>query len=321
VIANDPADTSVYILSGIAVDPAGNTIVLPQPVTYDIGREMDGQLYLLLSYGESRPRADGGETQAGAPLHIYAEYSIAAVTALPDTPWVELARVKRSSREAAFSNAPNPANPDVNQIDLRFRREVGAPPEVHVGVAYLGQAGKKKHGRGAAYLAQTLNRTGSYRVLVEDNIPLGPNIAAKTMVYLVGEGSFELDQGLMNGLRNYVQRGMGTLFMESVDATAETSFMNFLKVAKLAVEPLKPGHRLLAYPNLFATPPLGFESQSNSKIMVGEGVIFDTCNYGLLWQGERHNGLPPREEIRTAMEWGGNILTYASERYRLSGKR
>ena len=32
VMASDPPDTSVYILPGVAVDPAGQTIVLPQPV-------------------------------------------------------------------------------------------------------------------------------------------------------------------------------------------------------------------------------------------------------------------------------------------------
>ena len=46
VIASDPPDTSVYILPGIAIDPVGQTIVLPQPVAYDIGHEMEGLLYL-----------------------------------------------------------------------------------------------------------------------------------------------------------------------------------------------------------------------------------------------------------------------------------
>jgi hypothetical protein len=320
VIANDPPDTSVYILSGMAIDPAGQTIVLPEPVTYDIGREMDGQLYLLLSYGESRPKADNREAQSGAPLRIHTEFSISAVTTPPKTPWVELARVQRSSRNGTFVNASNRASPGPDEIDLRFRREVGAPPEVKMAVCYAGQAANK-HSRGASYLAQAINHWGRFRLFVEDGVPLGPNIASKTMVYLVGQGAFELDQTLQNGLRNYVHRGMGTLFLEAADSAAETSFTNLLQATGMQPEPLKPGHRLLTYPNLFAAPPLGFGSQNTSKIMVAEGVIFDTCNYGLLWQGERHNGMPSREEIRTAVEWGENIIAYALERHRMSGKR
>lgn len=323
VIASDPADTSVYILPGIAVDPAGQTIVLPQPVTYDVGHDMQGLLYVLLTYGESRARAKrGGDAQAGDPLYVESEFSITATTNLPNSPWVELARINRSSRDAPFTNAASPTAAALNEIDLRFRREVGAPKEISIGVVYMGKAAEqRRHGLGASNLAQALNRLGNYHVSVEDNVPLGPNIASKTMVYLVGEGNFEIDRGSMNGLRNYVHRGMGTLFIESADPSAETTFMNFLKATSMQPDPLKPGSRLLTHPYLFAAPPTGFEKPENSRIMVGEGVIFDTTNYGLLWLGERHDRLPTREEIRAATEWGANIITYAMERRLASGRR
>ncbi len=321
VIASDPPDTSVYILSGVAVDPAGNGIVLPQPVTYDVGHDMAGVLYLLLSYGESRPRADRGDAEGGAPLHIQTEFSVAATTTLPNTPFVELARVNRSSREATFKNARNPSSPGADEIDLRFRRDVGAPKEISVAVSYLGQVDHHKHGRGASYLAQALNQMGLYHISVEDNVGLGPNIATKTMVYLVGSDNFDIDKSIMNGLRNYVQRGMGTLFIEATDPPAEQSFMNFLKATGMQPNPLKPGDRLLMHPYLFPAPPLGFENPDNSRIMVGEGIIFDTSSYGLLWQGERRERPPTREDIRSAVEWGGNIISYAMERRLTGGRR
>jgi len=105
VIASDPPDTEVYVLPGIAVDPLGQIIVLPQPVSYDIGREMEGLLYILLSYGESRPRADEDHPQADDPKYIHAEFSLFARTVLPAGPWVELGRVNRQSRDAPFHNA------------------------------------------------------------------------------------------------------------------------------------------------------------------------------------------------------------------------
>jgi hypothetical protein len=322
VIASDPPDTSVYILPGVAIDPAGQMILLPQPVSYDIGNEMEGRLYLLLNYGESHPRkSDNGNRDEGAPLYIHSEFAITAQTVLPGTPYVELARVNRSSRDSTFGNAQNPVQPGLDELDLRFRREIGAPPEVSIAVTYLGQVVDRKQGRGANYLAQALNYTGDYYITVEDDVPLGPAIVTKTLVYLVGQGEFELDQVQINGLRNYVHRGKGTLLIESVDGAAETSFLNFLQTAGMRPENLPAASRLLSQPYLFAAPPAGFETQDNPKLLMSEGVVFSTHNYGLLWQGERRGRLASREEIRSAIEWGGNIITYSVERRRTGGKR
>ena len=51
-------------------------------------------------------------------------------------------------------------------------------------------------------------------------------------------------------------------------------------------------------------------------MQAGEGVIFSMCDYGCLWQGARRDNLASREEIRTAYEWGGNIVAYAVDRLR-----
>ncbi len=322
VIASDPPDTSMYILPGVAVDPAGQIILLPQPVSYDIGHEMAGRLHVLLSYSESRSKGQNGKKEGeDAPLYIHSEFTITAQTVLPNTPYVELARVNRSDRDAPFTNAQNPAQPGPNEIDLRFRREVGLPPQVSIAVSYLGQVKERKHGRGVGYLAQHLNHSDKYHTTFEDGVTLGPGIVTSTLVYLVGQGEFELDQGQINGLRNYVQRGKGTLLLESVDPPAEESFLNFLKAANMPLEEINFGHRLLTQPHLFAAPPAGFETQGTPKIMASEGVIFSTYNYGLLWQGERKGRLASRDEIRSAMEWGCNLVTYAIQRRRTGGKR
>lgn len=316
VIASDPPDTSVYILPGIAVDPAGQIIVLPQPVAYDIGDEMEGLLYLLLSYGEGRPRAGDGGGQEDGPRYVQAEFSIVARTALPNTPWVELARIRRRKRKDPFVDAQNPAQPGPNEVDLRFRREIGAAREVSVAVCYLGKVREKKHGLGASYLAHALNRLGHYRVTVDDDVPLAPGIETNTLVYLVGQGNFKLSSGQKNGLTNYVQRGRGTLFVESNDSDTEAVFLNHLAAMDMEPGPLLSGHRLLVEPHLFAAPPPGFETEGTPEVLVGDGVIFSTCKYGLLWQGEVRGGVPSREQIRAAFEWGNNIVAYARDRRR-----
>ncbi|HRV96226.1 MAG TPA: hypothetical protein P5526_29000, partial [Anaerolineae bacterium] len=157
VMASDPPDTSVYILPGVAIDPMGQVIVLPQPVSYDIGDDLAGQIYLLIGYHESRPRSANGSQGEGEPLYVHTEFSITAQSELPDAPRVELARINRSSRTSIFKDARNPADPGPDEIDLRNRRNVGAPPTVSIAVCYLGQVAPKKHGRGASFLAQILN--------------------------------------------------------------------------------------------------------------------------------------------------------------------
>jgi hypothetical protein len=316
VIASDPPDTSVYILPGVAVDPAGRTTVLPQPVSYDIGDEMEGLLYLLLSYGESRPRTDRRRGQEEGTMYIHTEFSVSARTALPNTPWVELARIERHSRQDPFLDAENPAEPGPNEIDLRFRREIGAPREISVAVCYLGEISDKKHGRGAGYLAHALNHQGRYYVTVQDNVPLAPGVEANALIYLVGQGEFELSSGQINGLFNHVTRGRGTLFIESRDSAAESSFMNILRAMDMQPEALQPGHRLLVHPHFFVTPPPGFETENTPEVLVSDGVILSTCNYGLIWQGEIRDGEPSREQIRSAIEWGGNVVAYARDRRR-----
>jgi hypothetical protein len=183
-------------------------------------------------------------------------------------------------------------------------------------VCYLGEVKEKKHGRGASYLARSINHLGRYHVFVDENAPLAPGIETHTLIYLVGEGKFELSRSQMNGLSNYVQKGRGTLLIESSDAGARSVFSGFLETVGIELEPLEPGHRLLTEPFLFGAPPPGYETQGKPEVLAADGVIFSTCEYGRLWQGERRGGVASREEIRSAVEWGNNILTYALERHR-----
>ena len=48
----------------------------------------------------------------------------------------------------------------------------------------------------------------------------------------------------------------------------------------------------------------------SGEVKTGRGVILSTYNYGQLWCGEARGRIPKREDIRTAVEWGTNILYY-----------
>jgi len=86
------------------------------------------------------------------------------------------------------------------------------------------------------------------------------------------------------------------------------------------LEELKADHVLLTEPNLFAAPPVGFETEGTPSIQLGGGVILSTHDYGCLWQGERRGRLAAREEIRAAMEWGSNLITWAMDRRDMMSK-
>ena len=316
VIASDPPDTSVYISPGVAIDTEGQLIVLPQAVAYDIGQEMEGLFYVILSYSESQPRSDeNDQDDDSGSRYIHGEFSISAHASLAEVTGVELARVRRSSRDSVLRDVASPMRPGLDEIDLRLRREIGVPLQINVAVSYLGQHEEKWHGVGLTQLAQTLNHLGNYRLQVEDEVGIGPGIVTNTLVCLVGQGKFELTAAEMTGLRNYVYRGNGTLFIESLDEAAEKAFLNFLTSKDMKAAPLIGGHRLLTQPYLFNTPPPGYEPD-NPLVEVSEGVIFSRRNYGRLWQGERRDQLASREEIRAATEWGSNLMTYALNRWR-----
>lgn len=338
VQASDPPDSTVYILPGLAIDPEGNMIVLTQPVAYNFGQEIEGLVYLLLNYEESRPRSGDAQGQGDSPYYVHTHFAIHARPSLPSTPWIELARVRRRSRDAFLLNAQDAEHPDMNEIDLRFRREaVGTSRSfqgtlfhetICLGVSYVGEvtATLKAHGQGIDSLVRSLRSGASIdgnspvRLCADENVPLDSGLGIYTLLCLIGQESFQLSSEEMSALYDYIQGG-GTVFIESCrrelaegDSPAEASLFDLFASFGITLEELPEGHSLLSTPHLFAAPPVGFERQGTPKVLVGDGIVFSTHDYGCLWQGQRRDGLASREEIRSALEWGYNIIAYASER-------
>jgi hypothetical protein len=328
VIASDPPDSAVYIQPGIALDAAGQVIVLPEALAFDLGAAQ-GPLYLVLSYDESQPKADEigtpVEDASDVKLLVHAQFGLEAVGIPPDlaSMYVELARINRQGTEAPLTNADDQIHPALNQIDLRFRRNVGgaAQPAVRLAVCYMGQTSKeeaRRHGVGADVLARTLRRA-QQPVWVDDAVGLaGTDLSAYTLMYLVAQGEFQLTPDEMNSLYIYLRSG-GTLLIEScrkatASGSADPVFLDMLSSFGITLTALPADHVLLSEPNFFAALPIGFETNGVPNLKVGEGVIMSSCDYGCLWQGERRGQAASREEIRAAHEWGNNIIAYAAAR-------
>gem|GEM_PF-520526 len=354
VVASDPPDASVYVLPGVAVDPLGRLIVVPEPVAFDFG-SAHGQLRLLLIYDEGRPAPEADEEEG--PLYVRAQFGIevgadlspGAVRPIGSSParggdstppprvekgaggsdGVELARVWRRDREAAVRDAGDAEHPGQNAIDLRFRRGVGvvAQPVARLAVFYTG--GLKvlprdtlgRGGHGADHLARWLRSTGR-QAWVDDAVSLHTGLDGVDLLYVVGRDAFQLDREEMAGLYAYLQSG-GTVFFEScrcdardatADMPADASFLDLLASMGVHLQELAADHPLLNEPNLFAAPPPGFETGGAPRVLAAEGVVFASGDYGCLWQGNRRDRVATREEIRSAAEWGANLVAYALDR-------
>ena len=325
VEARDEPGSEVCISPGIAMDGSGQIIVLPDEIKrYDF-EAMDGSLYLLLSYSKSQPRYADDQTEEERIEYIHDEYIVeVGQSTVRDASLVELARIRRQVGGGSIVDAQDPEHPGLNEIDLRFRRQVGSPllPVATIAVSYVGGnvVNHHPHGRGISYLARALRRSGNYRAWADLDVPLAPGLEYYTLVCLVGQDAFDLSKAEMESLYNYVQSG-GTLFIEScrreIDSgnpPADAAFGELLKSLGFKPQPLTAQHELLVEPFLFATPPPGFENPGKSDVWAGDGVILSTRDYGCLWQGARRQGAASREEIRTAEEWGTSIVAYALNR-------
>jgi hypothetical protein len=322
VIASDPPDSAVYILPGVAVDDEGQVIVLPKPRAYNIGTTQ-GYLYLLLTYGQSGPRADEDEPEG--MRFMFDEFGIQATPILPSTPYVELARIWREGREVPIADAQTPDHPAINEIDLRFRREIGKmlPPVVRIATKTIGDTPCSEHEQGISHVARAVRGAGLYQAWVDKDVNLDDRLGMYSLVYLSAHDAFQLERDEMNALYAYMQEG-GTVLFESCrrdlsegSAPGDASFTDVLGSFGFELEALPTDHAVLAEPYLFGAAPPGFETAGEPGIRVGRGIILSTYDYGCLWQGERRGGPASREEIRTALEWGSNIVSWAAQQRRL----
>jgi hypothetical protein len=318
VIASDPPSQRIYILPGIAIDPDGNMIVLPEPVAYDLSGLRDGKLHILITYEESRPQPLNGK-YGDQPFYIHTGYNIEAVMDSVESPQIEIARIDLNAG-SVVRNAANSLRPAANEIDMRRRLEIGpmARQSVSVGVAYLSRMGNS-HGRGLLNLARAASQQGTLSVGVDDGVDLAQDLAGYTLIALVAKDRFQLDVSVVNALFNFTRNG-GTLFIESCHREGSTSpasdpvFTDLLGSFGARPATVGAGHELLQNPHLFSHPPLGYETSGTPALRESAGIIFSSYDYGCLWAGDQRSGPADRETIRSAVEWGQNLIHYAMRR-------
>ena len=302
VIANDPPDQFVFISPGAAVDPAGNVIVVPEAVAYDFGSASEGDLFLVLGQGERELGGVGNEAK-----FIQNEFVIAARSSLPKRPTVELARITLSKAGKPVKNAEAPLHPGPDMLDLRYRKKIASVVHRPVRV-YVKVLGKDEPEIITAWdhLGNACQRELPCKLIVDSSGAFPKDLKEFDLVYLAGKGKFKSTDVMWKALTGYFEQGK-ILILEALDPEAQESCQELLDKLKLLPVDADKKASLFTEPFLFAEPPTGF---SGTHVQVWEQVVYSTGAYGLAWAGLAGTGISSRSYIRSAQEWGVNLIKY-----------
>lgn len=317
VVQTNPISAEVWILPGFAIDARGRTIVLRTPYLRSVGSTR-GTVYVTLSANEYPLRDKAGAKAADddvvSPAYLKEDVSV-TINALPPDgdARVELARIHRSD-DVAVKDADNPRRPRDNQIDMRFRREMlpRVLPIIRAGVLHLG--GHDDHAwEGLDALAKAAEFARQCRLCISDDVRAGDIDDAFDLLYVRAVAPFTPEPALIAALKPFVGRRK-VLFAEadsqSADAGAARAALDALLGALgVPLVPLSPGHALLTTPHRFSQVPEGATQGEMRVAAQGEcHAILSDGDLGSVWRGMAHGQPALREAIRTAHEWGMNLL-------------
>jgi len=343
VVANEPADLSVNIQPGMAVDNEGNVIIVPESQRYQIQTREKNTIYLIIQFREV-PAEPYQPPEGGQPTRIIEAYRIQEREKLPDEAYLELCRISFDPAENTIKNTGKSSKPGKNEIDLRYRQEATlqitpqvesspvfekAPVQVKesanqsvetvtIGYAVLGEAENDLHFRGLQQLANEVNHQASFNINLVNNITLDKKIDQLALLYLTGNSRFELDEKEQGTLNDFLRSG-GVIFGEGcaegqqgVSSKGSKEFgLAFNQLAGLLdckLEVVQRGHSLLSAYHVFAEVPPGAES---AMLLEGGGMVYSGSDYGCAWQGGREDESLSRDIIRSSIEIGTNIIAYA----------
>jgi hypothetical protein len=119
-------DNTLRIQPGLAIDPAGNLIVVGQPQTYRLMSDERGPVYVVLQFTELLAAQGNNGAGRGQPTRVVEAYRVQERDQLPTDAYVELVRVDFDPALGAVREPPDPVRPAANELDRRGRVQVGA---------------------------------------------------------------------------------------------------------------------------------------------------------------------------------------------------
>jgi hypothetical protein len=120
------ADNTLLIEAGLAIDPSGNFVIVNHDTPFRVEHRESVALYLVLQFrevlsGSSQLGIDG----VGPPTRVIEAFQIQQRDRLPNEACLELARVDFDPAGKLISMPADPDHPAKNELDLRFRPQLG----------------------------------------------------------------------------------------------------------------------------------------------------------------------------------------------------
>jgi hypothetical protein len=347
IVANKPPDLSVMIHPGMAIDPQGNVIIVPEIQNYKIQNREKRTVYLIMQFREV-PAEPYQPLNGGQPTRIMEAYRIQERDTLPKEPYLELCRINFDPADKTIRDAKYPTQIGKNEIGLTFRQLIeppaliSAPPvdqraqapatvakesvppaveKISIGYIAVGEVERTLHRAGLQNLVKEVNRQIGFMYDLTENIAIDRKINRYTLVYITGNGRFELNSEQQGVLGDFVQSG-GVVFGEACcDEAIGTgakgarefglSFNQLATQLKCKLETVQRGHPLLLACHIFSEVPNG--ASETAMLLEGGHMIYNGSDYGCLWQGGYRDKPIPREIIRNSLEIGTNIVYYARD--------
>ncbi len=350
VTASDPPDGSVNINPGIAIDPEGNSIVMPQKQRYHLQTHEKSTVFLVIQFREI-PGEPFQPPEGGQATRILEAYRVQERDALPTEAYVELARINYDPALGGIKNARNPGQPGINEINLNYRQDSAKaasekiPTEVLeptpgvareaipaitnreaspvletmlIGYLPLGTNNKDLHKSGLQNLVSGMGRRYNIKITLEGEDHIRKSLSRLSLIYLTGNGRFELNSEQQSILSDFLQSG-GVIFGDGcsaisggVDNRGAREFgLAFNRIASqfnLKLGMVQRGHHLLSADHIFSEVPAGCEPP---MLLEGGNMVCSSSDYGCAWEGGHTDQPLSREVIRSATELGENILSYA----------
>ncbi|MGB2853808.1 MAG: DUF4159 domain-containing protein [Dehalococcoidia bacterium] len=318
VVAWNPADSSVVIYPGIAVDSDGNLIVVSETQRFYIKTEESGTAYIVIEYSEiPQEMTQSLDGEKAEPLYIMEAYRIGEQRQPPAEPCMELARVTIAGENAVIRDAQNPLNPGSSEIDTRYRPLAGSWQRGQIALALVDQPSSMRHQEGVLNLVQAINQSTDYRAHFKGTVGLGGEIRDCDLLCMCGSDEFTLTQDQETVLLNFLSRG-GVLLGEACREEGQEAKAFGQAFASLAqrlgrnLRSVDRGHAVLKIHHLFAAAPVGLGGPV--MLMEDQGMLYSDGDFGCMWAGGKGAKPMPREAIREALELGVNIALYAHER-------
>lgn len=312
----------VQIQPGIAIDLAGNLIVVPTPFDFPVDLEVANSeplmVYLTVSY------VDPEELRSRTREIVREAYRFDQRNSTLDVSEIEICRILLQPGQKDITQPDDVFFPGYNNIDLRYRRQAQARPQATLRMAQVNHKDSEcaRNFFNLSYFLQSIEPLYPYLRGLDEagQVSFGENIQEYDLLYLTGQQALSINSIEFESLKNYLNTG-GILLVDA-PADADALIQSTHALAEQLESPLKPvkelrrDHPLRTRPFLFAALPI--VNQRQIEIFTSGGIILIIGDLASAWGLDRELSMP-RLAIRTAQEFGINILFFAWKRHQLIG--